>query len=51
MEPFDYIEGNGTDAPTLEKAGIEDAVGLVAGSPDDANNLSILLTAQQLNSD
>lgn len=47
--PENYIDGKGTEAHTLEKAGIQNAVGLIAGTQDDANNLSILLTAQQLN--
>lgn len=46
--PEDYIEGNGTEAHTLEKAGIHDSVGVIAGTNDDANNLSIILTAQQI---
>jgi voltage-gated potassium channel len=47
--PEEYIEGNGTEAITLEKAGIYEASGLVAGTKDDANNLSILLTSKNLN--
>ena len=47
--PEGYIDGKGTEAETLEKAGIYEAVGLIAGTKDDANNLSILLTAQGLN--
>ncbi len=49
--PEDVITGRGTEAETLEKAGIEDAVGIVAGTDDDANNLSILITAGELNPD
>ncbi len=43
------IEGRGTEAVTLKEAGIENAVGLVAGTDDDVNNLSIIMTAQELN--
>ena len=45
------ILGRGTEADTLEAAGIGDAVGLVAGTDDDANNLSIIMTARELNPD
>jgi Trk K+ transport system NAD-binding subunit len=47
--PEDYIEGKGTEAKTLEKAGIYEAAGLIAGTKDDANNLSVLLTAKTMN--
>lgn len=43
------VQGRGTEAVTLEAAQIERAVGLVAGTDDDANNLSILMTARALN--
>lgn len=43
------VLGRGTEAVTLEEAGIQGAVGLVAGTDDDANNLSILMTARTLN--
>lgn len=46
----DYIEGRGTEAVTLEEAGIRKAVGLVAGTNDDSNNLSIIMTARELSS-
>ena len=39
----------GTEAETLEQAHIDRAVGLVAGTDDDANNLSILMTAKPMN--
>jgi Trk K+ transport system NAD-binding subunit len=45
------IIGRGTEAETLHKADIPRAVGLVAGTDHDANNLSIIMTAQQINSD
>ena len=44
------ILGVGTEAQTLQEANIERAVGLVAGTDHDANNLSIIMTARQLNS-
>ena len=46
-----FVAGRGTEADTLTEAGIEDAAGLVAGTDDDANNLSIVMTARELNSD
>ena len=39
----------GTEAVTLRAAHIENAVGIVAGTDDDANNLSIIVTARELN--
>jgi voltage-gated potassium channel len=45
------VVGRGTEAQTLSVAGIEQAVGIVAGTDDDANNLSIVMTAAQLNPD
>jgi len=49
--PEGTIEGRGTEAITLYEAGIEQAVGLIAGTDDDANNLSIIMTALKLNPD
>ncbi len=43
------IEGKGTEAITLLAAGAKSATGIVAGTNDDADNLSILMTAKQLN--
>jgi len=45
------IEGKGTDAITLLAADIKNAVGIVAGTNDDADNLSILMTAKEIKSD
>jgi Trk K+ transport system NAD-binding subunit len=45
----DFVAGRGTEAVTLNEAGIEDAAGLVAGTDNDANNLSIVMTARDLN--
>ena len=46
--PEGVILGRGTEAETLLEAGIEDAIGLVAGTNDDANNLSMIMTASQI---
>ncbi|OYW39928.1 MAG: hypothetical protein B7Z35_02470, partial [Hydrogenophilales bacterium 12-61-10] len=49
--PVDHertVTGRGTEAHTLIEAGIEQAVGIVAGTHDDINNLSIAMTARQL---
>lgn len=45
------VVGRGTEADTLHEADIQHAVGLVAGTDDDANNLSIVMTAKSLNPD
>ena len=42
------ISGDGTEARTLIQAGIENAVGIIAGSDNDVNNLSIAVTANEL---
>jgi Trk K+ transport system NAD-binding subunit len=42
------VIGRGTEAHTLLEAGIEQAVGIVAGTNDDINNLSIAMTARAL---
>ncbi len=49
--PTDVIRGRGTEAVTLREARIEKAVGIVAGTDDDTNNLSIIVTARSLNPD
>lgn len=43
------IAGDGTEAATLRQAGIEHASGIIAGSDNDINNLSIAVTASELN--
>lgn len=43
------IVGSGTEAKTLIEAGVYDAVGIVAGTDNDINNLSIVMTAYELN--
>ncbi len=45
----DYIIGWGTEARTLHRARIREAVGIVVGTNDDVNNLSIAMTARELN--
>ncbi len=45
------VLGRGTEADTLLEAGVEDAVGIVAGTDNDPNNLSIIMTARELNPD
>ncbi len=47
----EWVRGVGVDAGTLGRAGIERAAGLVAGTDDDADNLSIVMTARELNPD
>ncbi len=47
----DCVQGRGTEADTLQQAGIDDAAGIVAGTNKDTNNLSILMTAHDLNPD
>ncbi|MEF8793307.1 potassium channel family protein [Thiohalorhabdus sp.] len=47
--PEGTVVGRGTEAETLQEAGIEDAVGILAGTDSDPNNLSIILTARELN--
>jgi Trk K+ transport system NAD-binding subunit len=49
--PTAWIKGRGTEAETLEQANVQRAVGLLAGTDDDANNLSIIMTARELNPD
>ncbi|MCW8983591.1 MAG: NAD-binding protein, partial [Gammaproteobacteria bacterium] len=45
------VVGRGTEADTLLSADIERAVGIVAGTDNDANNLSIIMTAGEINPD
>nr|MBS0020296.1 potassium channel protein [Gammaproteobacteria bacterium] len=49
--PEGSVTGWGTDAETQRQARIEEAVGIVVGTDDDSNNLSIIMTARQLNPD
>jgi Trk K+ transport system NAD-binding subunit len=43
------LAGDGTEARTLLEAGIRQASGIIAGSDNDVNNLSIAVTAAELN--
>ncbi|MFP4606373.1 MAG: potassium channel family protein [Thiohalospira sp.] len=45
----DMVTGRGTEAVTLRAAGVESAVGVVAATDDDADNLSVIMTARELN--
>ena len=45
------VLGRGTEARTLREAGVESAVGIIAGTGDDIDNLSIVMTARELNPD
>ena len=47
--PPGTIEGAGTEADTLLEAGVDAAAGIIAGTDNDTNNLSILMTARDLN--
>jgi Trk K+ transport system NAD-binding subunit len=47
--PANAVIGLGADEATLRRAGIEQAAGIVAGTDNDANNLSILITARDIN--
>lgn len=47
--PSGSILGSPTEASSLKKAGISDAVGIMAGTDNDPNNLSTLMTALELN--
>lgn len=49
--PIRHVVGLGVQATVLSEAGIGEAVGLVAGTDNDVNNLSIAVTAKELNPD
>lgn len=44
-----WLVGDGTCAPALLQAGLTDAVGLIAATANDINNLSAAVTTRQLN--
>ena len=46
-----FIVGTGIDEKTLKMAGIETSAGIIAGSDNDSNNLSIIMTARAINPD
>lgn len=45
------VKGTGTEAASLRAAGIERAVGVVAGTDSDVNNLSVAVTAREIRHD
>lgn len=47
--PEGTVAGIGTEAETLLQADIGNAIGIIAGTDDDADNLSIIITARHLN--
>ncbi|OOY49758.1 potassium channel family protein [Solemya velum gill symbiont] len=47
----DTVTGRGTEAETLREADIENSVGIIAGTDNDVDNLSIIMTAKEINSD
>lgn len=47
--PPGTVVGRGTEADTLLKADVCSAAGIIAGTDDDTNNLSIVMTAKDLN--
>ncbi len=49
--PSNFVRGRGTQAETLREAGIDRAVGILATTRDDVDNLSILITARTLLAD
>jgi voltage-gated potassium channel len=49
--PEGSVKGRGTEAVTLRNAGISEAVGIVAGTDNDTNNLSIIYTAKEQNNE
>ncbi|ABM63050.1 potassium channel family protein [Halorhodospira halophila] len=49
--PEGTIYGKGTEAVTLREAGIERAEAVLAGTDDDADNLSIVMTARDIKPD
>ena len=51
LAPEGAVVGLGLDETSLKAAGIDTAVGLVAGTDTDANNLSAVVTARKLNPD
>jgi voltage-gated potassium channel len=49
VEGLRSVRGLGTEAEPLIEAGVQRAVGIVAGTDDDISNLSIAVTARELN--
>lgn len=46
-----WVQGDGTSAQALQRAGIAMAAGIIAATSDDVNNLSAAFTARQLKPD
>ncbi|MGB5456243.1 MAG: NAD-binding protein [Gammaproteobacteria bacterium] len=46
-----FILGTGIDEKTLRQAGVDKSAGIIAGSDNDSNNLSIIMTARAINPD
>ena len=44
-----WIQGDGTGADALNQAGVDNATGIVCGTSSDTDNLSIAVTARELN--
>lgn len=51
FDNVEVINGDSGDVDVLNRARLEDAVGLVAGTGDDVVNLSVLATARKVNPD
>jgi len=51
LAPSGSVAGKGTEAHTLEQADIHRAAGIIAATNDDTDNLSIVMTARDLNPD
>ena len=49
IESKKFIRANPDDKETLLNAGIKEAVGLIVGTQNDIDNLSIIITAKKLN--
>jgi Trk K+ transport system NAD-binding subunit len=49
--PSGSVLGHPSEVTSLKRAGIEDAVGIIAGTDSDADNLSAIITARELNPD
>lgn len=47
--PANTIIGDGTGEAILDQAGVHEAAGIIAGTNDDSNNLSTIVTAKQMN--
>ena len=47
----DFILGTGTNEDILRRAGASNSAGLIAGSDNDSNNLSTIMTARSINPD